>query len=336
MSSSTSNSEHWRFLGWVLAALVASGLVVNAIPWGGVPGMQRGHERIGKELGPRTDFLIVGDSKAGPFSVNCLSPWLPGKRGLTFSADSVTPVFHYDTLREIHEAEPGFAPPVVFVFLGANNLNANGLHVERDYTFFNELGLADAWALSAPQGEVLSFAAALLSRLFPVYGKRVMITHLQFRELKNSCEGASDPEFDRARWAPSPPARRKPVLDRNYLDIYRRSMYADYRSSPIVVAATGRVLEGVQQWGGVPVIVLPPVTPEMRALEHELIGEAFDDTVNQLAREHGVAVLDLRERADYDFADVNHLTPAAARLASEEHLYPRVVETLAKRASPGS
>src|SRR5215470_13382648 len=98
MSSSTSSSNHVRFLFWVLVGLVAVNLLVALIPWQGVLASKRSHQAIATELAGQTDFLVVGDSKAGTFSVGCLLPWFPQYRGLVFYADSVTPIFHYHNL----------------------------------------------------------------------------------------------------------------------------------------------------------------------------------------------------------------------------------------------
>lgn len=336
MSSSTSSSSHARFLGWVALALVASTLAVHLVPWSGVAGSKRNHWKAALELAGDADFLMVGDSKVGPFSVDCLLPWFPGYRGLVFTADSVTPVFYYHSLSEIRRAAPEFKPRFVFIFVGANNFNANGLHVEREYTFFNELGLPDAWDLSGRQGDYLSFAEAVFSRLFPMYGKRVMITHLQIGDDTSRCSSTSPENYDRARRAPFEAVTRDPVLDRNYYDIYRRSVYASYESSPMVQRATEKLIEAVLAHGGVPLLVLPPVTPEMRKLEDLLIGDAFDETVGGIAARYGIRLLDLRDRFEYEFADVNHLSPRGARDLSIENFLPIVRVEGRTAALPGA
>jgi hypothetical protein len=332
MSSSTSSSRHRRFLGWVALALVAAYPAVQLIPWGGVAASGRAHGRAAKELAGAADFLIVGDSKAGPFSIGCLIPWLDGYRGLVFSADSVTPIFHLHNLIHIRQVVPEFRPKVVFIFLGANNFNTNGLHVEREYTFFNELPLDQTWDLSGRQGEYLFFAEALLSRAFPLYGKRVAITHLQFGEPPNSrCTSTSPENYEQASYVALEPANRNAVLDRNYYDIYRRSVYSSYESSPLVARATERLIDLVEAYGGFPVLVLPPVTPEIRGLEAQLIGDRFDETLRRIAAAKGTQVLDdLRDQNGYDFADVNHLSKRGARDLAFDHFLP----ILARHVAP--
>ena len=309
----------------MLAALVGSYAGVQLIPWGGVSASQRSQQRVARELAGETDFLILGDSKAGPFSAECLSPWIAGRRGLVFTADSVTPVFYYHNLSQIRSEVSGFQPRWVFIFIGANNFNAHGLHVERDFAFLNEIGLGDAWRLSGARGEYLMFAEALASRIFPLYGMRVPITHLQIGESPGtSCAHADAANFARVASGKIAPASRDAILDRNYFDIYRRSVYASYESSPVIASATEMLIELVRGYGGTPVLVLPPVTSEMRALEFELIGDAFDASVREIAGRTGVQVLDLRDRIDYEFADVNHLSVRGARDVLLERFRPLI------------
>jgi hypothetical protein len=331
MSSSTSSSEHRRFLLWVALAVVATNAAVALIPWGGVADSKRSHQRVARELAGATDFLIVGDSKAGPFSIGCLSPWLAPYRGLVFTADSVTPIFHYENLVEIRKTQPGFMPRVVFVFVGANNFNTNGQHVQREYTFFNELDLGQVWDWSGgANGEPLFFVEALLSRLMPLYGKRVMITHLQFHRSADECVASAGPAgYEQARNVPIGHATRNAVDDKNYYDIYRRSVYGSYESSPMVGEAVARLVELVRSYGGVPVIVLPPVTSEIRQLEHQLVGEAFDDTLRAIVAKQNARVLDLREQTGYEFRDVNHLSPRGARDLAVDYFLPIVEEQFA-------
>jgi len=338
MSSSTSSSNHRRFFLWVALAVVVTNVVVLLVPWGGISDSKRAHQKRARELAEATDFLIVGDSKAGPFSVDGLNPWLDGYRGLTFSGDSVTPVFHYDNLLEIREQVPGFRPRVVFIFVGANNFNKNGQHVEREFTFFSELGLRKVWQWSAAQGDVLSFVEAVLSRAFPLYGRRVMITHLEFHHDPQHVFGVDSESFAKARSRPPDSGARNPIYDKNYYDIYRRSMYASYQSSPIIARATEDLIELVRSFGGVPVLVLPPVTPEIRALEHELIGDAFDQTLSAIVRKERVQVLDLRDQYEFEFLDVNHLSQKGARDVAIAFFLPIVAahppETRAAKADP--
>jgi hypothetical protein len=314
---------------WVASAVVASNLIVQLVPWGGIFNSERSQKRVAQELAGAADFLIVGDSKAGTFSVGCLVPWFSGYRGLTFSADSATPVFHYHNLAEIRNAVPEFRPRVVFIFVGANNFNTNGQHVQREYTFFNELELRKAWEWSTERGQPILFAEALLSRIFPLYGKRVMITHLQFENPDYRCASPDPESYERARMRPLESARRNPIYDKNYYDIYRRGLYSSYESSPIVARATEELIELVRAYGGVPILVLPPVTAEIRALEHQLIGEAFDETLNAIVAKEAVQVLDLRDEIDYEFLDVNHLTQRGAHDVAVEYFQPIVEEQLA-------
>jgi len=328
VNSYTSSSRHRAFLFWVVAILVVAWLVVSITPWGGILVSKRNHHRVALGLNGGIDFLIVGDSKSGPFETECLMPWFPPLRGAVFGADSVTPAYHLDTLRRIRAEAPDFAPKVVFVFVGANNLNANGLHASRDYVFFNQLPLEDVYEFSAARGSWGVFAEAIFSRLLPVYGSRIMITHLQVGDRGARPCPAPDAESFTLVGEPSFDFQpRDPVADRNYYEIYQRSMYADYESSIVELAALEAVLELIQEWGGRPIVVFPPVTAEIRKLEHEMIGDAFDLSVREVLQDHAVELMDLRDETEYEFRDVNHLSPMGAYHLSREHFLP-ILESL--------
>jgi len=265
------------------------------------------------------DFLIVGDSKAGHFAESCLMPWADPYTGLVFSADSVTPTFHLDTLKKIRAMDPDFSPAQVFVFIGANNLNKNGLHAKRDFAFFNMVDLKTAWSLSIEQGESLAFLEAVLSRLFPVYGHRTLITHLNVGGRGSMrCNPSISVKEAYESQSQYKPIARNEIIDQNYYSIYERSMYADYISSPIELAAFDQLLAYIKSWGGKPVVVFPPVTPEIRQLEYKLIGEKFDDSIRPIIATHEVALLDLRDEIRFEFSDVNHLSRMGAYDLSRE------------------
>jgi hypothetical protein len=245
-----------------------------------------------------------------------------------FSADSVTPVYHYNLLKNLERSHPDFSPKLIFVFIGANKMNANGLHAVRECTFSNLLPLNDVWNFSAAKGEYLSFAQAILTRLLPVIGKRVPITHLALDSGgRHKCSDVAELS---AGLQARPKARpgRNDFADANYFDIYRRSLYADYESSPIVAAALSELISTIKNRGATPILVLTPVTPEIRVLETELIGEAFDVTLQEIVERQGVRVLDLRDDAEYEFMDVNHLSPRGAHDLVLDHFRPLVWEIL--------
>jgi hypothetical protein len=303
--------------------LALAWVVVTFWHWGGIAMTQRNFVDFAGAIGADVDYMIVGDSKAGPFSTHCTIPWLYPYRGIVHTADSVTPVYHWYALRQIRKKHPEFRPRVVFVFVGANNMNANGLHARRDYTFFNQISLSDAWALSAARGDVLTFAEVLLARVFPVYGRRVQITHLQSGERGGRvCPSARPADLARPGPFDLPSVSRNPVDDKNYYDIYRRSVYANYESAESVAGGLEKLLRLIQGMGAVPVLVLPPVASEMWALEQELVGTKFDETIAAVVEETDVQVLDLREVTRYEFRDVNHLSPRGAREVARAFFAP--------------
>ena len=306
-------------------ALVCSGIVVELVPWGTTDLNLRQHRESAAALGAGADYLIVGDSKAGRFGPQCIQLGVPGKTAAVFSADSVTPVYHYNLLRGLRETNPEFSPKLIFVLIGANNMNANGLHALREYSLHNLLPLTDAWQLTGALGEYSLFAEVLFSRLLPVYGRRVPLTHLAVdRGQSHVCSNIRD-AIAVGPVRPDAHPGRNDIADANYFDIYRRSLYNDYESSVMVVAALDKLLTYIKELGATPVLMMAPVTPEIRELEHELIGEAFDETIDEIVQRHRVKVLDLRDEQRYEFKDVNHLSARGAwDLVTER--FPSIVD----------
>ena len=109
---------------WIVAALASAWVAAAVIPWGGIPASKENHFRIGSGLGEAVDFLVIGDSKVGPFEEECVMNWIPGLHGVVYTADSVTPVYYLDLLQRIRASQPDFSPEVVFIFIGANNMAA--------------------------------------------------------------------------------------------------------------------------------------------------------------------------------------------------------------------
>ncbi len=327
--------EHW-FLIWVGLALTAAFVVGNLPIFGKTFTQVKLHHYVANHFGAEVDWLLVGDSKAGRFSYDGLVPF-NSRRGLVFTSDSVTPVYQYHVLRQLKEKAPNFKPKVVFISTGANNFNRNGLHCRRDLALYTMLDLPAVAALTLPNGATLDFVEAVTSRLFPVYGKRVLITHFNFAlgdKAKLKTDHIDWVNYTDPRQAP--PETRDPIKDRNYLEIYRRSVLVNFEYSRVVEAALTRLVAEVRELGAEPVLVFLPVTEEMRALERELVGDAFDAPMQAFAKANSVTILDLREQHHYEFEDVNHLTHVGALTVAEEHFVPRVNAAVGTTAAEDS
>ncbi len=331
MSSSTSNSREWRFLMWVAAYLIAAMIVSSMDIWTGVVNTYRRNLAVVDLYGEEADYLILGDSKTGPFNFDGLAPFLD-KKGLVFNADSVTPCYHLFNFRKVREQTPEFKPKLVFICIGANNFNKHGLHCRRDTGFFDLLPLSDAAELSLPEKEYMAFAEAFLSRIFPVYRHRVQITHFNF---SLNPEAAINISPEKVYWekytAPDYEMEireRDPIADRNYHDIYRRSVYNKFEYSRVTEAALAKLVEEIKSYGGEPMIVLLPVTEEMMVLENDMVGDKFISEMQAFADARQIRLLDYRDQHQYHFQDINHLSKKGAKDFAFERLQPIIDERL--------
>lgn len=326
MNSSISNSNERKYLLWVLATLVGSIVVCNLDIWTGIMVNHRRHVMAARLFGEQAEFLILGDSSAGTFSYKSLSPVFD-TRGLVFDADSVTPVYHLYNYRKAREAAPEFRPKVVFICTGANNFNRNGLHGRRDLGLFSLLPVSEAARLTLPNREYMTFAEVLLSRAFPVYEHRVQITHLYFNWRPDPTAGISR---ETVRWQDAtelertlPHVARNPIADHSYLDIYRRSVYADYEYSEVIESGLELLIREIREDAAVPVIVLLPLSDEIMQLGDEMVGPVFENNLRAFAGEQGVRLLDMR-RLTYDLEDINHLSRRGAIAFFRDQLQPIV------------
>ena len=317
MSSSTSSSERrtsatdGRFLLLVVLGLAVVNLAVGLLPiWTATDTRFMGHIRAAERFGADAEFALVGDSKTGRFSHGFVSPYLSHK-GVVFTSDSVTAVYQFLVLQQAYEANPAFRPKNVFLAIGANNFNLHGLHDRRDFALFMLAPMGDVLRFAPLPEELLLVAEVVFSRLLPVYGRRIQITHLNAtldreaevaRDVAPSWESFAGTSVDQL-----PVIERSEIRDRNYLAIYARSVLDRYEFSHVHARALAAAIEEVRSHGGTPWLVLLPVTEDMAALEHELVGTRFDDAIEAFAAEQGVEILDHRDLPDLGFEDVNHL-----------------------------
>ena len=251
MNLSIFSSNTSQFWFRILAFYLTYSLAVALAPIRGIEEVHKNHSIWASEVGDRTDFILVGDSRVGPFQRifmnHCSLPGFDVQNAMALSGDSVTPTYHYVNLKSIREETPNFNPRLVVLFVGANNLNVHGLHVIRDYAFDNFLSLEDIGRLSFAAEDPLIGGQGIFSRLFPIYGKRIPITHLQVgTTVVHELSGCSNeiPQFGYKE------SVRNAIIDRNYLDIYRRNVYKDFAISERTLVMIELIAELVRSWGG--------------------------------------------------------------------------------------
>lgn len=315
MSSSTSSSDRpggqtrWgrtaRPLWAFLAVNVVASLIVLAIPWKGAGYFQ---DLCVEEVAQGTcEILLMGDSKVFPFVegyTNCPFFTRPTR---ALAMDSATVLYQRNLYNRIVR-ETEVRPKVVFYSTGANNFNANGLHILRDYTIRFIAGPKELVDYSSMPGSLPYLADAFFCRLYPIYGRRIEISHLMVR-------GYKPRSIDLA------PPVRDPVADENYLLIYKRGVLTDYRVSDFHLENLRVWAEEIRAQNGELVVLDLPVTEEMRELEHEVCQE-WDEKIAEFSAETGVRYVDLRGQVELPFRDINHLSNLGAKLVVERWLAP--------------
>jgi len=292
-----------------LAVQALACAVVLAIPWTGAGWFQ---DLIVQQVeGDSRDVVIMGDSKIFPFVDGRIDSPFFKEPAYAFAWDSSTVLYHrilYDRLM----TETSLRPKVVFYSLGANNFAEEGLHVQRDYATRFVARPKDLIDYASINGSLPYLADSILSRLYPIYGRRIEISHLMFRGYKMR-------EIDLT------PPERDPIADQNYLLIYQRSFFVDYRISDFHMGNLKRFVEEVRASGAEMVLVDLPVTREMRDLE-VAFAPRWDDRIREFADENRVRYLDLRDHPEMPFRDINHLANIGAKEVCEKWLQPLVDE----------
>ncbi len=306
-TSSSNFRESAKPLVFFLLIQAVASAVVSFIPWTGAGWFQ---DQVIEQLSEDSrEVILMGDSKVFPFVQGWVDCPFFDQPGYAFAWDSSTVLYHrilYDRL--MHETK--LRPQVVFYSLGANNFAEKGLHVQRDYAIryvarskdlLNYLSLTGCWPY---------LADSFFSRLYPVYGKRIEISHLMFRGYKSR-------EIDLT------PPERDPIADRNYLLIYQRGFFGDFRISEFHMDNLRRFVEEVRSSGAEIILVDLPVTREMRDLERASAAE-WDLRMEAFSQETRVQYLDLRDHSDLSFRDINHLSNLGAKDVCERWLQPLV------------
>ncbi len=306
-TSSSKFRESGKPLALFLAVQALASIVVVLIPWTGAGWFQ---DLIVEQVeGDSREVILMGDSKIFPFvdgRIDC--PFFEDP-AYAFAWDSSTVLYHrilYDRLMN----ETDLRPKIVFYSLGANNFAENGLHIQRDYATRFVARPKDLFNYASIEGSFPYLADSFFARLYPIYGRRIEITHLMFRGYKMR-------EIDLT------PPDRDPIADQNYLLIYQRGFFRDYKISEFHMGNLRRFVEEVRASGAEMVLVDLPVTQEMRDLERAFASE-WDERIQSFADENQVRYLDLRDHTDMSFRDINHLSNLGAKEVCERWLQPLV------------
>lgn len=314
MSSSTSSSKCSRTSRGLLAFLglnIVVSLAVVLVPWTGAGYFQDlCVEEVKRE---QRDILLLGDSKVFPFVDGYTGCPFFSEPAYALAMDSAT-VLYQRILYNRLATETDLHPKVVFYSTGANNFNENGLHVLRDYATRFVASPKDLWEYRTVPGCSPYLVDSFLSRLYPVYGRRIEITHLMFR-------GYRPRDLDMS------PPNRDVVADENYLLIYKRGVLANFKVSEFHVNNLERFAEEVRANGGELVVLDLPVTEPMRKLELEVCQE-WDNAMRDFSERTGVRYLDLREHSDFMFRDINHLSSLSAKEVVTRWLQPLADEII--------
>ena len=263
--------------------------------------------QVARKMGKDAEIVLFGDSRATMYRSQHFS-----RPTLSFAAPNNTIIFSR-LLFEKMLAECSTRPRIVFLMMGANNYNKNGLFPLRDFAIRRLVSYGDIAHFTQYKDGHWVALDALFARAFPVYGRRMEIRSPRlllslWRQSRVPISQNNVLGMRPLTGADEAPPRRSSTEDKNYWLIYKRSIYINYKLSGVHTGTTEALIDQALKVGAKVVLVQPPVEPMMRELEKKMVGTVFDDYLADLKKRKPVHHLDMRDVTRYEFADLNHIS----------------------------
>ena len=331
MSLFTFNSRRLKgFSGPLVGFCIFVGinLLVAALPPGSVREQFENDLKRISRVGAQADVFVFGDSRSAVLDERLFS-----KRTLNLSAVSNTIAYSWLLLKKTY-GDTNVRPKVIFLMLGANNYNRNGIFAKRDYALSQVAGLKDIFSLFMVSGGVEYGTDGLFGRLVPIYGRRMEIRSPRaimaqaarlweevrsFRTEDNPARPLDDSGHvvrQEERLPDQFPAVvRRAHFDKNYYLTYKRSIYSQYELSRLHLQMLEEVIELSRAHDASVFLIQLPIEKKLFDLQQRMVGNKFDRHLARFAKQNKISRLDLRELTEFEFIDINHLSPkGSARL----------------------
>lgn len=338
MSLFTFNSRRFRGLSGPLVGFcifIGINLFVATLPPGAVRKQFENDIKRISEASVQADVFVFGDSRSAVLDQNLFL-----KNTLNLSAVSNTIAYSWLILKKAYD-NTDVRPKVVFLMLGANNYNRNGIFAKRDYALSQVAGLRDIFSLFLMSGGVEYGIDGLFGRIVPIYGRRMEIRSpraivakiekmrgkiLEPRTEAEELQTGDKPTrlLDDSQHLSGheaqvqdefPAVVRRAVFDENYYLTYKRSVYQQYEISRLHLQMLEEVIELARAHGASIFLIQLPIEKKMYDLQQRMVGNKFDRHLDRLAKKSKVFRLDFRKLTEFEFVDINHLSPkGSARL----------------------
>jgi len=305
-----------------IACFISLNIAVKFLPDGTFMQSFRDHTGNAERNGKTAEIILFGDSRATGFH-----PVFFERPALTLATPNTTILYAYFLFREIRQRNATH-PKLMVLCLGSNNYNDNGIFAKRDFAVrvlpeFNDL--AD---FATTTGGIPYAVDGAFAKLFPVYGYRM--------ELRSPDEllpiikkiFRKQPPAPNIEAAPDLTGSAAPVRnaldDRNYLEIYRRSVLNDFKISAFHMEILKKMIAAAQAEKIKVLVVELPMEEMMLRLHENLADQLFQKSLTELLEKYKVPLLDLRYKNRYEFNDLNHLSARGLRDLTRDHINPRI------------
>ena len=112
-----------------------------------------------------------------------------------------------------------------------------------------------------------------------------------------------------------PAVVRRAHFDKNYYLTYKRSIYSRYELSRLHLQMLEEVIELSRAHDASVFLIQLPIEKKLFDLQQRMVGNKFDRELARIAKQKKVSRLDLRGLTEFEFIDINHLSPkGSARL----------------------
>ena len=315
------------FLSFILIFSLVN-ISVHFLPKGPYASMFDNSIKLSKKYNTEYEILLYGDSKATMFNKNYFK-----RKTLSLACENNTIIFskylHDDILKSQKKSLK-----VVFIFLGPNNYNKNGIFVIRDFALRRLTNLHDIPKILFYYDALDNAVEVLCSRLIPVYGRRMeirdygIIKNLVSLKYKNLLTQGMRPIKKEIIYSNNLTINKN--KDYNYLLTYKRSVYNNFELSPLHVQYLHEIIIANIDSGIKTVLIQLPIKNKMFELQKSLVKQDFDQFINQTVEKYDILYFDLRKQ-NYEFSDINHLSNRGAYDLAINFLNPLVEELIVSR-----
>ena len=294
-------------------------ILISFLPDGPYMSYYKNSLQLASKADEEIDIILFGDSRATMFNHEFFE-----RNTLSFAIENNSILFSEKLYEDITN-QTDINPKVIIICLGANNYSKNSIFAKRDFAIRRLYPISYTLNLLFDYESISYSSELFFSRIVPMYGRRMEIRspNIIKRILKNHYKSSIPTGMIDMKdgWEHLKP-NRNIIADKNYLLTYERSIYRNFQLSNLHTAKLEQLIDVGIQNGSKIVLIQLPIEKEMMTLQRNMIGDKFDNYLMSLKSRKKLFLLDLRNYREYEFNDLNHLSPRGAKSLLDDIINP--------------